>query len=309
MADDLEIKLARWDLEGLRVAAGAWTLALERVALLDAVAQWSMQSGTPRVLALRAAGAELSGVQVEGPLDAAHAPEGAWSLAPLATADGLLQAQITDAHLRFDAQVAVPIGRGAVDFNQATVEHVGPDSRMGVSRMGLYVDAPNGRSYLYQFPATPVAGVSFERRGPLPGPWASDRGSLQLQPFVEALLAQGPAGATAGVTGQTRTLLGRTAARGEVDLGDGAFAAPGLHGELAGRPAGRNRMRLQSEAVGRGVTAEIEALSARALALSLPGTQLSCAELSGQVRLKLTQDRAVLQASQLKLTDVRLSFG
>ena len=68
-------------------------------------------------------------------------------------------------------------------------------------------------------------------------------------------------------------------------------------------------MRLQSEAVGRGVTAEIEALSARALALSLSGTQLSCAELSGQVRLKLTQDRAVLQASQLKLTDVRLSFG
>ena len=76
---------------------------------------------------------------------------------------GALNAEITDAHLLFDAQVRVPIARGVVDFNRATVEHVGPDSRMGVSRMGIYVDAPNGRSYLYQFPSAPVAGAFLWR--------------------------------------------------------------------------------------------------------------------------------------------------
>ena len=82
----------------------------------------------------------------------------------------------------------MPIRQGQVDFKDATVEHVGPDSRMGVSRLGLYVDAPNGRSYLYQFPSAPVAGVEYERRGALLGPFVTDRGNLRLQEFGEWLL-------------------------------------------------------------------------------------------------------------------------
>ncbi|QJW83340.1 hypothetical protein HK414_01260 [Ramlibacter terrae] len=124
---------------------------------------------------LRAESAELSGVKLSGPLVLpegckSERPAAAWSLAPLAAAEGTLRAKILDAHLIFDADVTVPIRQGRIDFKDATVEHVGPDSRMGASRLGLYVDAPNGRSYLYQFPTSLVPGVEYEKRGALLGP-------------------------------------------------------------------------------------------------------------------------------------------
>ncbi len=72
----------------------------------------------------------------------------------------------------------------------------------------LYVDAPNGRSYLYQFASAPLAGVEFEHRGALLGPWVSERGKLRLQPFAEAMLRQRGGGQSQGLTGQARLLLG-----------------------------------------------------------------------------------------------------
>ena len=319
MSGDIEIKLARWEFSGLRIAFPPLMLDVGRIALQNLVAQLRAEGGPPRLVSLRAAEAELQDLKIDGPLGVpssggpAPQAEGPWLLDPLATADGTLQAEITDAHLLFDAQVAVPIGRGGIDFNRAAVEHVGPDSRMGVSRMGIYVDAPNGRSYLYQFPSVPVAGVAFERRGPLPGPWASDRGSLQLKPFVEALLRQGARGATSGVTEQARLLLGRTAVMGEVHLGDGRIAAPGMQGQLAGRTAGRNRLQLHSEAVGRGIGLDVPALSVREVVLAKAGTQLRCDEISGSLTLRLAvegaQLRFVLGGTQLKLSGLQLSAG
>src|SRR5690606_37156900 len=127
-------------------------------------------------------------------------------------------------HLLFDADVTVPIRGGRIDFNYATVEHVGPDSRMGVSKMGVYVDAPNGRSYLYQFAGATVAGVEFEHRGALLGPWVSERGKLRLREFAESMLRQGRGGPGQGLTEQARLLLGRTALSGELRLGEGRVA-------------------------------------------------------------------------------------
>lgn len=211
----------------------------------------------------------------------------AWALAPLAGAEGTLRAQITDAHLLFDADVTVPIRQGQVDFKDASVEHVGPDSRMGVSRLGIYVDAPNGRSYLYQFPAVPVAGVEFERRGALLGPWITDRGKLWLQPFAESLLRQLVGGQGLGLTEQTRTLLDRIALAGDVQLGDGQLAAPGLQAELAGRAEGRNAVRIHSEAAGRGLSLAIASLQVRNAALAAGELQLHCEEITGAIRLRL----------------------
>ena len=117
--------------------------------------------------------------------------------------------------------MTVPIRDGQIDFNETTVEHVGPDSRMGVSRLGLYVDAPNGRSYVYQFSSVPVAGVEFEQRGPLLGAWVTDRGKLRLQAFGEGLLLQGSGGHGVGFTEQARVMFDRTAVSGDVRLSDG----------------------------------------------------------------------------------------
>src|SRR5690606_32942721 len=140
----------------------------------------------------------------------------------LAGADGTLRAEIVDAHLLFDAEVTVPIRHGRIDFQDAAVEHVGPDSRMGVGREGLYVDTPNGRSYLYRFPSGPVAGVEYEQRGALLGPFVTDRGVLRLQEFLEWLLRH-PEGQPLSFTEQARLLFARTALAGDVQLGDGRF--------------------------------------------------------------------------------------
>lgn len=238
------------------------------------------------------------------------ATAGAWKLDPLATAQGTIRAKIVDAQLLFDADVTVPIRMGTIDFDDATVEHVGPDSRMGVSRLGLYVDAPNGRSYLYQFPATPVAGVEFEHRGALLGPWVSDRGKLHLQPFIVALLAQGGVAKGAGFTEQSRMLFDRTAVSGDLQLGDGKFAVAGVQAELAGRADGRNALRVHSKAVGRGLTLDIPSLFARNVVLASKGAQVQCDEIAGSITLQvLVEGRKVgyvLEVANLKLTGVRV---
>ena len=257
-----------------------------------------------------AATAELAGLKLEGRLDFSGLPEGEWSLVPLAAADGVIRAEIVDAHLMFDAQVTVPIRQGQIDFDDATVEHVGPDSRMGVSKLGLYVDAANGRSYLYQFQATPIAGVEFERRGL--GPWVSDRGKLRLQEFAESVLRPAPRATGFGFTGQARLLFDRTAVSGEVQLGDGKFAAPGAQAELAGRSEGRNAVRMHSDAVGRGLTVDLSSLLVRNVVLKSGNTELGCDEITGAIKLRLfvegAQVRFALELANMKISGLRLAL-
>jgi hypothetical protein len=317
----LELGMRKLEAASLRLAWGALVLEIAQLVLHDVVALVRAEAGRLRVVRLQAAGADVSGVKLQGPLslpssaDGSHRPTdaGRWRLDPLATAEGTLRAEIVDAHLLFDADVTVTIRQGGVDFNKATVEHVGPDSRMGASRLGLYVDAPNGRSYLYQFPSTPFAGVAYERRDALLGPFVSNRGSLQLQPFVEALLQQHPAGTALGLTEQARALFERTAASGDVQLGDGPVAAAGVQAELVGRAEGRNVVRVHSEAVGRGLTLDLAALSARAVALAIGPAGIRCDEASGALQLRLLRDgtqlRFAIDLPQARLAGLRVEPG
>lgn len=306
----LEIGIRKLEAASLRLASGPFVLEIGRLALHDLAGQVRMEDGRPRLSSFEAPGAELSAVKVQGPLVLAEPPaaEGSWRLGPLAAVEGHIRAKILDAHLLFDADVTIPIRQGLIDFNKATVEHVGPDSRMGVSRMGIYVDAPNGRSYLYQFPSAPVAGVAYERRGALLGPRVSDRGNLRLQPFGEALMRQG-AGHGPGLTEQARLLLDRTALSGEVRPGDGTVAAPGVQADLTGRAEGRNVVRLHSEAVGRGITGEMASLSVRNAVLKWRRTELSSGDIAGALTLRLfvegTQLRFALELGSMKLSGLR----
>ena len=331
----LEVGIQRLTAASLRIASGPLMLELEHLALHKVVALVRFEGGRPRLQALEAAGAELSGVKVQAPLTLPRPPAGqpyavhvhggaaaaadvaarrpaggTWCLGPLGDANGTIRAEIIDAHLLFDADVTVPIREGRVDFNAATVEHVGPDSRMGASRLGLYVDAPNGRSYLYQFPSAPVAGVEFERRGATLGPWVTDRGKLLLQPFGEGVLRQCEGAKGAGFTDQARPLFDRTAISGEVRLGDGRFVVPGVQGEMAGRAEGRNAIRLHSEAVGRGVTVELASLLVRNAVLGTSGTAIACDEIAGALRLRLfvadAQVRLAFEVANMKIGGLRL---
>lgn len=331
----VEIGIRRLDAASVRISSGPFVLDVGGLVLRQVVGQLRTVDGKPRPDSLEAAHAELSGVNVSGPLifpsdlegntsgsnihastptsdDAGAGPAaGAWCLEPLAAAQGTIRAEIVDAHLLFDADVTVPIRHGQIDFNETTVEHVGPNSSMGVSRLGLYVDAPNGRSYVYQFSSAPVTGVAFERRGALPGPGGMDRGNLRLQSFVEGLLRQGAGDAGAGFTDQARRLLGRTALSGGVQLGDGRFAAPGVEADFAGSADGRNEIRLGSEAVGRGISVEMAALCVRHAVLSASGMQLACDEIIGPLVLRVVVKDAQLDFAfnvpNMKISGLRLN--
>lgn len=311
----LEIGIRSLAAASLRVASGPLMLEVEHLALHGVVALVHTEAGRPRLDALQAAGAEVSGVKVQGPLafgaSASGQPAGSpWSLGPLAAANGAIRAEILDAHLLFDADVTVPIREGQVNFDDATVEHVGPDSRMGVSRLGLYVDAPNGRSYLYQFPSAPAGGVEYERRGAMLGPWVTGRGKLQLQAFAEGLLRQFGGAKGLGFTEQARLLFDRTAVSGDVRLGDGRFLVPGMQADMAGRAEGRNVVRLHSEAVGRGVTAELASLLVRNAVLGSGDTRIDCDEMAGALMLRLfvqdAQLRLAFHLANMKISGLRL---
>lgn len=308
----LKMEIERWEAASLRLAAGPFVLDIGRITLHKLVGHARVEAGGQRLVSLDAASAELSGVKVDGPLDFTAQPTGDWSLAPLAAAAGVVRAEIVDAHLMFDAVVTVPLRHGQVNFDDATVEHIGPDSRMGVGQLGLYVDAANGRSYLYRFPSTPVAGVQYERRGAVLGPWVTDRGVLQLQEFVEGLLRQGPDGQGPGFTEQARLLLGRTALAGDVQLGDGKFAAPGVQADLAGRAQGRNAVRVHSEAVGGGITVEMPALSVRHALLNRGNMKLACDHVTGALKLRLCveggQLRLAAYLAEIKVSGVHVDL-
>lgn len=335
----LNTTLADSEVHRLRFVSGAHSVEVDRLVLRGASAQFGATPG-PR---FEAREAELSGVTLAGPLQMpaplaplakAHAAHAAgagaastappataagtapdpWRLEPLASAEGMLRAKIEDAQFLFDADATIPVSRGQVDFNRATVEHVGPDSHMGVSRLGVFVEAPNGRTYLYQFDAAPLAGVTLEQRGSLfggLGGLGGDRGGLTLQPFVESLLRQSVLGLTRGVTEQARALLGRTAVEGELRLGDGRLQMPGVQTELKAQRPQENVVHMRAEALGRGLTLEVPALSALGTAAGGHGMRVSCERATGRLALQLERSAATfsLRFETLLLAGVTLSAG
>jgi hypothetical protein len=335
----LQVSILELEATALQFASGPFVLDVGRVAAHAITGEVrTSDAGALSLSAIEAAEAEFSGVRLQGPLvmppqiqTALHALQGAssaaptaggatapqaaaeaWRLGPLGQADGAIRGRITDAHLLFDADVTVPIAHGQIDFNDATVEHVGPDSRMGVSRLGLYVDAPNGRSYLYQFASAPLAGVEFERRGALLSPWVSERGKLHLQAFAEAMLRQCMGGQGQGLTEQARLLLGRTAISGEVQLGDGLLAVPGAQAHMEGRVEGRNAVGMRSDALGQGLTIEMASLSARDATAKWRGAQLGSGRITARLKLQLLIEgahmRFVAEIENCKLAGLRLDL-
>jgi hypothetical protein len=153
-----------------------------------------------------------------------------------------------------------------------------------------------------------VAGVEYEQRAALLGAWVSERGKIKLREFLEALLTQGTAGLA--VSQQAGSLLDRTTVSGEVRLGDGTLAVPGLRAEMAARGVGHNTVRLQAEAAGRGITAEIASLWMRALVLDLGAMEVQCDQVAGALTLNVVIDsgklRFDLNVAGIKFTGLRL---
>lgn len=211
----------------------------------------------------------------------------------------------------FDADVTVPIRRGQVDFDDATVEHVGPDSRMGVSPQGLYVDGANGRTYLYEFTSPAVPGIEFEKRAAWLGTMVSDRGKIQLQAFIEGVFRGGLFEQGRGITPRTLALFTRTAVSGELQLADGTLGLAGIRAAFAKRSEGRNAVHLESSSVASGVTLRIPALHLAEVVLDAEGMQFTAEAVSGEIVVTLSIDaglvRCAVQVDKAAITGLKLN--
>jgi hypothetical protein len=231
---------------------------------------------------------KLEGAKLELPTAPAPregAGRAAWRLDALGSLDGVLHVDVTDAAWIFDAKVTMPIAAGRVDFNRATVEHVGPDSSMGLSPMGLHVETPTGRTYLYRLTATQVPGARFEQRSGLLSPFGGDRGSIDLQPFVEGLLSGLALGAPAA--DMLPTLM-RTGLQADIGLGDGAIAAGSDRVVLADRERGKNRLELSSAAGSRRIAIGVPAFAAGETHLERFGFSVSTGPVTAALGIQLT---------------------
>ena len=234
----LEVQDVRCTVEGLQVQIARVQATGLRARLASA------PGAAARVVSLQADEVQLMGIElVPASLPAfAASPAGPWQLEALGGLQGLLHAFITDAVWVVDAEVRLHLEQGGVDFNRVTVEHIGPDSAMGISRGGLYVDSPKlGRQYLYLFTGPDLPGVRYETRGTRRG--VDDRGHVDLRALAEGLLSQSllaPPGKPANR--QVEATLDRTRLTGELQFGDGAVGTPWGQLTLAGQAEGKNRL-------------------------------------------------------------------
>ena len=329
------------EFSGLALRDGAWRLGrlllrgveLRTPALALRAAQvllrgLSVEPGPPAnaggggaaALPLRALSLDALEVQ-DAKVELAQAPSPAaagelarWQLDALAGLDGRVQMHIDDAAWIVDAEVGVAIQGGRIDFNRMSVEHIGPDSPMGVSHMGIYADSPRGRDYLYQFALPHVPGVRFEQRGSLFGARVTDRGSLELQPFVESLLHNAGCGTPQGRPGRhALPALQRTRINGEVGLGDGVMGTRAQHVELAGRAQGRNRVGISAASMGRQIVLRLPDLLASRALFSLAGLAGGSGAIAGTVSVTLSAPgngpALRLAAERLSVEALRLGGG
>jgi hypothetical protein len=285
------LEAARLSAAGLRLSAGGAAVSVEQAELTGVVATLAAPAGTQaRLERVSIEAVALQGLHVTLPAAALRgtgaAAGMAWRLDALGGLQGVLNALITDAAWVLDADVRIPIDDGRLDFNHVTVEHLGPDSSMGVSHMGVYVDAPNGRSYLYMFSGPQVPGISFERRGALFGSRVTDRGSLDVRAFAECTLRHAGSPPVGWAPHQTAATLDRTRLDGRLQLGDGALGTAQHHLLLDGRAQGRNRIELSAAVVSHELMLRWLDLSARETRFELQGRAGQTGPVTATLRLQ-----------------------
>jgi hypothetical protein len=216
---------------------------------------------------------------------------GDWRFDALDRMEGALRVFIRDAAWVVDADISIPVTAGRLDFDHVVVEHLGPNSSMGISRNSIYIDAPNQvRTDLFRFGTPTVPGAVFETRGAgFPGTRVTDRGSIELKAFIEAML-EAPADQQVGgiASREVQVMLDRTKLDGELRLGDGPIGTAQHHAVLAGQAQGRNRISLTAAVLGQRLVVRIPELAADTVRFELFGRPGRAGALSAHVELQLT---------------------
>lgn len=284
-------RLAVRDVTSVRgaVALQAASAVLHRV---DAHVAIAADARSWQVRDLTIGAAELTGVEASA----------AWAgtmgdaiddlrLDALADLDGVLRAFVTDALWFVDAELTVPIVDGRVRIAAIDVEHIGPNSRLGVDPRGLFVQAPHGgRAYLASFGAGATPSVA---------PPVTPAGELDLAALIAAVLGR-RAGAPTLARADLLPALLRTSLVGELQLGNGALGGAGRYILLAGREEQRNGIELSSPALGERLVVHMPRLLATSTEIMLAAHVLRTATLAGAIDLVI-QPRAADRVPRVQL--------
>lgn len=287
-----ELQWSRQQWQGLQWAQPGLRLRVEGCELHDARLRWQPSpEGHAALVQLSAAQLRLTGVELQAELSPSLAfPETAeLHLHALRGLHGTLQAFVTDAAWILDAHIHLPVRGGFIDFDEVRVEHLGPDSAMGVSAGGLYIDAPRlARRYLYVFTGALPQGVEPEQRDGRPGRRPHQRGRLGLHELLDDVVR---ARATPGqwANPQTESALARSRVGGELQLGDGVLGIDGCRLHLAGHALGANRVSVSAAALAGDLVLRWPQLVAEGAAVSLGGLQGGCGRLDGHLELQLSR--------------------
>jgi hypothetical protein len=233
---------------GLQTLLGAADVV--KVTLIGAALRLRVANATFDLLGLSADEVQVEDAELRA--SPAAAALASVRVEPLSTVQGRLQASIRDAAWVIDAEILVPVVAGRVDFDRVVVEHVGPNSAIGVAREGVYVEAPHGdRIALVGFARPDIPGVRYEQRGGFAGLRTTDRGSIDVRPFAEAALRAGMADPPWRMpAANVRAMLDRAKLTGDLQLADGMLGSAHDHLVLDGRAEGRNGIALTAAVLG-----------------------------------------------------------
>src|SRR6185312_15949041 len=264
----------------------------------------AMQNETPtkafEILGATLKEIELEGVKVTYEIDrnapsTGGKPTDPWSLDVLSTMAGDLRLYFTDAKFYADADVKVPISGGEIDFNKVNLEHIGPNSAMGVDRQGIYVDGVSTvlfRKHLYERNNIKDARMEvWEYTPPMGhddmGSWdVTDRGALNLKGFVEQMLNDPKA--ASGEPPKQLEELNRMRLTGKASLGDDSLGTSKNRVTLSGKGVNKNQIVIRANNLGSNLTIELPDFQASKAIFEAGGKAGETGEITAKIKLDVT---------------------
>jgi hypothetical protein len=260
--EETTLALGRVALEHLQVRIPFGSIVVSNAALSGATARLSLESPN-RLLGLTAESMTVDGADIVLPRWTMRdvGSLGPLRLEPLAKLDGAVRAYITDALWFVDAEIAVPIVDGRIDFNRVTVDHIGPNSTMGIDARGIYIEAPHRqRVRLLEF-APNLPGIAND--APRRRFFGRERGALDVRPFMEAALAADTSTPAAHFADRKLAeALQRTRLNADLTLGNGVLGTAAQHIVLATRGQERNLISISAARLEAGLSIAVPGLIA-----------------------------------------------
>ena len=267
-------------------------------------AEVAMQGQTPdkafEILGATVKEVELQGIKVTLEIDrnvksTASKPTDLWSLDALDSFDADLKLYFTDAGFYIDADVNCPIRSGWVDFNDVDIEHHLPDSKMGISPQGIYVDRVGtimARKYLYERRNIKDARfetiINYEPEPPYDqgGYDIPDRGALNLRGFLEQMLNDPKA--PDEEPPKKLEDLNRMHLSGSASIGDESLGTGKNRVTLSGKSAGKNVITISSVHLGENLRIEMPAFQASKGKFEAGGKEGETGEITANIKIDVT---------------------